>query len=58
MPNMKYCQFENTYHDLVNCYNDMQDEPESESEKRYRHRLLKLCREIVSEFEDELNEEK
>lgn len=49
MPNMSYCRFENTYRDLLDCQENMADEL-SDSEKKYREKLVTLCREIVIDF--------
>ena len=51
MANMSYCRFENTYKDLVDCYENMEN-VNSESEKRYRQRLIKLCQNIIDECSD------
>ncbi len=51
MGNMSYCRFENTYNDLVDCYENM-DNDLSESEEKYRKRIIELCKNITSEFED------
>jgi len=50
MPNMSYCQFENTYKDLLQCLNSMNNEL-SEREAGYRERLVDVCREIIDEYE-------
>jgi len=49
MANMGYVRFENTYNDLQDCYEHF-EEPENESEKEYRHLLLKLAEKIVNDF--------
>lgn len=54
MSNMSYCKFENTYHDLLDC-RDSINEKLSVSENKYRKRLVELCEEITSEFIDENN---
>lgn len=59
MANMSYCRFENTYHDLEDCYqamgNDMGDL--SETEKRYFKKMLALCKDIVADFGEEEDED-
>jgi len=50
MANMSYCRFENTYRDLLDCLNAMNDNL-SESEAGYRERLVDVCREIIDEYE-------
>jgi len=50
MSNMSYCRFENTLQDLRDCYENWDAELESESEKKARVRLLKLCQDIVDDY--------
>ncbi len=57
MGNMSYCRFENTYKDLEDCYEAMSDNDLSESEKRYRQRMIKLAKDIVDDFGDETEED-
>ena len=52
MSNMSYVRFENTCKDLQDCYDHLYDEELSETEERYRQRLIKLCRDIVHEAEE------
>ena len=52
MANMSYCMFENTLHDLNDCFAYMKDANISESEKVARKQLIELCTEIASEFGD------
>ena len=52
MANMSYCRFQNTYNDLIDCYDNLNGSL-SESEKRYRERLVELCQSIVDEFNPE-----
>ncbi len=62
MSNMSYCRFENTYRDLKDCQEALQDEggvegieeEASQNEKPYIKDLIELCREIVDEFECEI----
>ena len=49
MSNMSYCRHENTYKDLRDCWEQWNDEPESESEKKYRDKLVELCKEIAED---------
>lgn len=55
MANMSYCRFENTLNDLAECHEAMTNEEEklSISEQRAKECLIKLCRKIADEFEDE-----
>lgn len=50
MPNMSYCQFENTYRDLLQCLSAMNDKL-SDREAGYRDRLVDVCKEIIEEYE-------
>ena len=50
MANMSYCRFENTFMDLEDCSINLNN-VSSESEERYREKLVELCREIVEEYE-------
>lgn len=51
--NMSYCRFENTLRDLEDCNKHLFDEDLSADEKRARELLVKLCREIADDLEDE-----
>ena len=54
---MSYCRFENTLSDLKDCYNALVEEGIeglSESEKKCALQLIKECRDLADEFEDEL----
>lgn len=48
MANMFYCRFENTYNDLMDCYNHIDDKYLSIQEKQFKEKLLKLCQEIIN----------
>ena len=52
MSNMGYCRFENTYNDLQDCSEHLEDKDLDESEERKRKLLIKLCKEIAGEFEE------
>jgi len=52
MANMSYCRFQNTYNDLVDCYENMEN-INSDSEKRYRTRLIELCQDIIQDYGDD-----
>jgi hypothetical protein len=57
MANMSYCRFENTVLDLKDCYNNMTDSLDG-YEFRARLNLLKLCKQIIEDYEDyEFNQE-
>jgi len=56
MANLSYCRFQNTYKDLLDCYNAMEDidiDDLSESEKEYYQKLLTLCKNINDDFLDD-----
>lgn len=52
MANMSYCRFENTYHDLKDCAGHIGDRNLSESESRFRAKLIDMCRSIVEEADN------
>ena len=59
MGNMSYCRFENTYRDLQDCLNALQNEDLSElseSEKRYAKELIETCKEISDEADTFIEE--
>ena len=49
---MSYCRFENTYRDLLDCLDNI-NEQLSKSEAGYRESLVNVCKEIINEYEDE-----
>lgn len=51
MGNMSYCRFQNTVIDLQDCY-DHSDEELSKEEQRAKDRLIRICKQIASDFED------
>jgi len=51
MSNMHYVMFENTYIDLQECYDEMENEDLSESEEKYRLRIVNLCKVIINNYE-------
>jgi hypothetical protein len=53
---MSYCRFENTFRDLQDCAENLDDGDLSESETKYRRLLIELCKDIVDASEDELEE--
>ena len=56
--NMSYCQFENTYNDLKQCFNTLEDEglPESSSELDNAKYLAKLAQSYIDTY-NQLNKE-
>ena len=56
MDNMSYCRMENTCADLRDCYENW-DEASSESELKYRAKILKIAQDIVGDFGDAAEED-
>jgi len=56
MSNMSYCRMENTYNDLRDA-RDHWDDANSESELKFRKRILELAKDIVEEHGEEDEEE-
>jgi ppGpp synthetase/RelA/SpoT-type nucleotidyltranferase len=56
MSNMSYCKFENTYHDLIDCFDTIWTEAENERDERNRKYMIRFLKERIDEIE-ELNEE-
>jgi hypothetical protein len=56
MANMSYCRFENTYHDLIDCFDNIFEEAENERDERHRKNMIRFLKERIDEIE-ELNEE-
>lgn len=52
MANMSYCRFRNTLDDLVDCQYNFEDIT-SKEELEAAKRLVKVCREIAEEIEEE-----
>ncbi len=53
MSNMGYCRFQNTLGDLRDCHNHLYDDDLSEAELRARKGLIKVCKEIAGDTEEE-----
>ena len=55
MSNMSYCRFENTLEDLRDCWEhwDDLDGDSSEDEIHAQAIMLKLCRRIVDNYEED-----
>lgn len=53
MPNMSYCRFQNTVGDLEDCEEHIRDDLQDKEEKNARTRLIKICKGIAEEFEDD-----
>lgn len=52
MANMSYCRFENTFKDLQDCYENLDDRDLSDTEEEYKVKLVKLCKEITDQCGD------
>lgn len=50
MANMSYCRFENTFLDLKDCTEHMEDTDLSPTEERYRERMLRLIKTLAIEY--------
>ena len=55
--NMSYCRFENTVRDMWDCQDHVWDSELSETEKHFRQAFIEICREVASEFPEDLNYE-
>ena len=54
MGNMSYCRFQNTLSDLEDCKDSMDNDDElGPEETRAKNRLITLCKDIASEYEEE-----
>ena len=52
MSNMSYCRFENTYHDLQDCFDSINRKAENERDERYHLRMIELIKEMYQEISD------
>lgn len=54
MANMSYCRFNNTLSDLEDCRDALENQNISSiAEKRKAKRLLKVCREIADNYDED-----
>ena len=54
MANMSYCRFHNTYNDLQDCKEALDNgDISSESEKKKAKALVELCKEIVDNYDED-----
>jgi hypothetical protein len=53
---MSYCRFENTLQDLEDCLEHITDRL-SKDESEARKQLVKVCKNIIAEYDGELTEE-
>ncbi len=57
MSNMSYCRFQNTYQDLRDCVNEMEDAYNledmelSEDEARAQKQMYQLCERFIESFD-------
>lgn len=61
MSNMSYCRFENTYNDLLECQQALDEDGvigvechANNYERPYIRQLIELCQEIVVQYADDL----
>lgn len=59
--NMHYCAFENTYRDLRQAMDKLEEQGEDEDlgpdEAKYRRMLVRLCQEIVRDYPEFLKKD-
>lgn len=53
MSNMSYCRFRNTVDDLADCWENWYDPLNTDEEVAAKARMLRICRKIVEEADDE-----
>ena len=56
MANMSYCRFENTFNDLIDCFDNIWEEADNMRDERARKQMIRFLKERIDEIE-ELNEE-
>ena len=56
MGNMSYCRFENTYRDLLDCFENMDDDDLSASETKFRKALVEVCMNIADQYREFVEE--
>lgn len=52
MSNMSYCMFQNTYRDLMECYESLDEKEFSEEEMEAYCDMLEVCRDIIAWSEE------
>jgi hypothetical protein len=50
--NMSYCRFENTYNDLVDCFNNIWNEAENMRDEKYRKQMIEFLKDRIEDIED------
>ena len=56
MANMSYCRFENTFNDLIDCFDNIHEEAENMRDERSRKQMIKYLYAQI-DFIEELAEE-
>ena len=56
MANMGYCRFMNTFFDLMDCYDHINDDDLNDLEIDYRIMLVDLCLKITRDFKGDSHE--
>ena len=56
MANMSYCRFENTFNDLIDCFDNIHEEAENMRDERARKQMIQYLKERI-DFIEELAEE-
>lgn len=52
MANMSYCRFENTFNDLIDCIDNIEQEAENERDERKRKEMIYFLFENIDLFEE------
>ena len=52
MANMSYCRFENTFNDLVDCFENIWEEAENMRDERFRKTMIRYLKEQMDEIEE------
>ena len=50
--NMSYCRFENTYNDLVDCFDNIWNEAENMRDEKYRKYMIEFLKDRIADIED------
>ena len=51
MANMSYCRFENTFNDLIDCFDNIWEEAENMRDERFRKTMIRYLKERMDEIE-------
>jgi hypothetical protein len=52
MANMSYCRFENTFNDLIDCFDNIWEEAENMRDERFRKTMIRYLKERMDEIEE------